>query len=80
MIRNYFKIAFRSLIHNKVFTVINILGLVLGISFSTMLYIYVRHELSYDSFHKQSNRTYRILTIDKSNPPTIALLVLPFRL
>jgi putative ABC transport system permease protein len=68
MIRNYFKIAFRSLIHNKVFTTINILGLVLGISFSTMLYIYVRHELSYDSFHKQSNRTYRILTIDKSNP------------
>ena len=68
MIRNYFKIAFRSLIHNKVFTTINILGLVLGISFSTMLYFYVRHELSYDSFHKQSNRTYRILTIDKSNP------------
>jgi putative ABC transport system permease protein len=68
MVRNYFKIAFRSLIHNKVFTTINILGLVLGISFSTMLYIYGRHELSYDSFHNQSNRTYRILTIDKSNP------------
>ncbi|HEY3404986.1 MAG TPA: ABC transporter permease, partial [Ohtaekwangia sp.] len=68
MIRNYFKIAVRSLVRNKVFTAINILGLVLGISFSTMLFIYVRHELSYDSFHKQSHRTYRILSIDKSNP------------
>jgi putative ABC transport system permease protein len=68
MIRNYFKIALRSLIRNKAFTTINILGLVLGISFSTMLYIYVRHELSYDSYHKSADQTYRILTIDKSNP------------
>jgi putative ABC transport system permease protein len=68
MIRNYFKIALRSLIRNKAFATINILGLVLGISFSTMLFIYVRHELSYDSYHKSSDRTYRILTIDKSNP------------
>jgi putative ABC transport system permease protein len=68
MIKNYFKIAIRSLIRNKFFTIINILGLVLGISFSTMLYIYVRHELSYDAYHKQSDRTYRILTVDKSNP------------
>ena len=67
MIRNYFKIALRSLLRNKVFTIINILGLVLGISFSTMLYIYVQHELSYDSYHDHSDRTYRILTIDKSN-------------
>jgi putative ABC transport system permease protein len=66
MIRNYFKIAIRSLIRNKAFTFINILGLVLGISFSTMLYTYVSHELSYDSFHTKSDRTYRILTSDAS--------------
>lgn len=68
MIRNYLKIAFRSLIRNKAFTLINMLGLVLGISFSTMLYIYVRHELSYDSFHQKADRTYRILTVDTSSP------------
>ena len=67
MIRNYFKIAFRSLLRNKAFTDINILGLVLGISFSTMLFIYVRHELSYDAYHPQADRTYRILTVDKTN-------------
>jgi putative ABC transport system permease protein len=66
MIRNYLKIALRSLIRNKAFTFINVFGLVLGISFSTMLYTYVSNELSYDSFHPKSDRTYRILTIDKS--------------
>jgi putative ABC transport system permease protein len=71
MLRNYFKTAFRSLIRNKAFTLINILGLVIGISFSTMLYTYVRHELSYDSFHEKSDRTYRILTLDKSVPDNI---------
>lgn len=67
MIKNYFKIAFRSLIRNKAFTLINILGLVLGISFSTMLYTYVSHELSYDSFHDKADRTYRIITQDGSS-------------
>lgn len=71
MIRNYFKIALRSLIRNKAFTLINMLGLVLGISFSTMLYTYVSHELSYDSFHQKADRTFRILTIDKSTPDNV---------
>ena len=81
MIRNYFKIAFRSLIRNKTFTFINVFGLVLGISFSTMLYTYVSNELSYDSFHQKSDRTYRILTIDKSVPDnvrTYGITVPPF--
>jgi putative ABC transport system permease protein len=71
MIRNYFKIALRSLVRNKGFTIINMLGLVLGISFSTMLYIYVSHELSYDSFHQKADRTFRVLTIDESNPDNV---------
>lgn len=71
MIRNYFKIAIRSLIRNRAFTLINMLGLVLGISFSTMLYTYVSHELSYDSFHQKSDRTYRILTQNTAVPGNI---------
>src|SRR5688572_8864407 len=71
MIRNYFKIAIRSLIRNKAFTFINMFGLVLGISFSTMLYMYVSNELSYDSFHQKSDRTYRILTVNKSIPDNV---------
>lgn len=68
MIRNYFKIAFRSLTRNKAFTIINIFGLVLGISFSTMLYTYVHHELSYDKYHKKADCLYRVLTRDRSDP------------
>src|SRR5688572_25309709 len=63
MIKNYFKIAIRSLIRNKFFTAINVLGLVLGISFTTMLYTYVRHELSYDAYYRQSDRTAVFLLI-----------------
>ena len=71
MLRNYFKIAIRSLIRNKAFTFINVLGLVLGISFSTMLYTYVSNELSYDSFHQKSDRTYRALWVNKSIPDNV---------
>ncbi len=81
MLRSYFKIAIRSLIRNKAFTFINVLGLVLGISFSTMLYTYVSNELSYDSFHQKSDRTFRVLTIDKSVPDnlrTYGVTVSPF--
>lgn len=81
MIRNYFKIAIRSLTRNKGFTFINVFGLVVGISFSTMLYTYVTNELSYDSFHQKSDRTYRVLTLDKSIPEnvrTYGVTVSPF--
>lgn len=71
MIKNYFKIAFRTLFRNKGFTAINVLGLVLGISFSTMLYVYVRHELSYDNYHDNADQLYRVLTRDKSDPDDV---------
>ena len=71
MFRNFLKTALRSLIRNKGFTFINIFGLVLGISFSTMLWTYVNNELSYDAFHSKADRTFRVLTTDKSNPHDI---------
>jgi putative ABC transport system permease protein len=71
MLRNYLKIAFRSLKRNRVYTFINTLGLVVGISFSCMLYVYVSHELSYDTFHAKSDRTFRILTVDQRDPQKV---------
>lgn len=68
MIKNYFKSAFRTLVKNKTFTLVNILGLAIGISFSAMLYVYVSNELSYDAFHSKADHIYRVLTIDKRNP------------
>jgi putative ABC transport system permease protein len=71
MIRNYFKTAFRSLAKNKAYSLLNILGLVIGISFSCMLYVYVAHELSCDKFHSKSDRMFRILTIDNRDPQNV---------
>jgi putative ABC transport system permease protein len=68
MFKNYLKTALRSISRNKSYTLINVLGLITGVSFSCMLYVYVSHELSYDAFHKKSDRIYRVITIDKRDP------------
>ncbi|WP_347924180.1 ABC transporter permease [Pontimicrobium sp. SW4] len=60
MVRNYFKIAWRNLLKNKGFTVINIIGLSLGIACFIVIAMFVTDELSYDRFHEKANRTYRI--------------------
>jgi len=66
MLRNYFKIALRNLRRNKVYGIINILGLAVGITGATLLYLYVDNELGYDAFHEKSERTYRVVEIDDS--------------
>jgi putative ABC transport system permease protein len=60
MIRNNFKIAFRQLRRNKLFTLINVLGLSVGICAFVFIAQYLSFELSFDEFHKNSDRIYRI--------------------
>lgn len=60
MIRNYFKIAVRNLKRNLRFSVINILGLTLGLAISLLILLFVFNELTYDSYHKDADRIYRI--------------------
>ena len=60
MIRNYFKIAWRNLIKNKGFTAINIIGLSLGIGCFIVIAMYVTDELSYDQYHENADRIFRI--------------------
>ncbi|GAB4032960.1 ABC transporter permease [Spirosoma jeollabukense] len=61
MLRNYIKIAFRRLWADKTNTMINVLGLTLGITCCLVIYIFVRYELSFDGFHTNTNRIYRIV-------------------
>ena len=73
MLKNYFKIAFRNVARNKVFAIINALGLAIGISACLLIYIVTNFELSYDTFHPDKNRIYRIVTnlqngADRMNP------------
>lgn len=62
MLKNYFKIAFRSLLRQKVFSFINILGLSVGMTACFLIYTYVRFEKSYDTFHSKGDRIYRIVS------------------
>ncbi len=66
MIKNYFKIAFRSLFRNRLYSLINISGLTLGIAFSSLLALYVLDELSYDSMHRNVDNIYRVVITDDS--------------
>jgi putative ABC transport system permease protein len=71
MIRNYFKIAFRNLWRHKAFSFINILGLTVGITAFFLIFMYVKFELSYDSFHSKADRIYRIVCDIKTPTETI---------
>ncbi|MDB5011444.1 MAG: yknZ 4 [Mucilaginibacter sp.] len=60
MIKNYIKTAFRTLMKNKGFTAINILGLALGLAACLLIVFYVVDELSYDRYNTNANRIYRV--------------------
>ena len=56
MLKNYLKTAFRSLIKDKVYSFINIVGLAIGISASLLICVYVLFEKSYDDFYTQKDQ------------------------
>ena len=60
MIKNYFKIAFRNLLRYKGFSFINIFGLATGMACSLLIFLFVKDEISYDRFHKNADKIYRI--------------------
>jgi len=62
MFRNYILIAIRNISHNLVFSSINILGLTIGIACSLLLYLYIDYELSFDAFHANKSRIFRVIT------------------
>src|SRR6185312_1162632 len=62
MIRNYFKTAFRSLVRNRNYTMLNIAGLAVGIAVCVMIFIIIQFQTSFDNFHTNKNSIYRVLT------------------
>jgi len=62
MIKNFLTIAFRNLWHNKMLAVLNILGLAIGISATMVITTIIFYEFSYDDFHEDRNRIFRVVT------------------
>jgi putative ABC transport system permease protein len=60
MIKNYLKVAFRSIFRNKLTAFINIAGLAIAMASAMMIYFFITDELSYDKYHTKIDRTYRV--------------------
>src|SRR5688572_3974434 len=60
MFKNYLKTAIRNLWRSKVFSLINILGLSVGLACCMLIFLYSKDELSYDRFHEKKDNIYRI--------------------
>jgi putative ABC transport system permease protein len=60
MLSNIIKVAIRNLIRHPGYTLINILGLAIGLTCSILILLYVKNEVTYDRFHQKSDRIYRV--------------------
>ena len=60
MFKNYFKIAIRNMFRNKLYSLINLTGLAIGLAACLMIWLWVQDELSYDRFHTNAERIYRV--------------------
>lgn len=60
MLKNYFKSSIRNILRERYFSIINVLGLALGIAVCLLIWSYVKFELSFDNFHKDLDRLYRV--------------------
>ncbi|MFT4152869.1 ABC transporter permease [Parafilimonas sp.] len=72
MFKNYFKTAWRNLLSRKAFSVINILGLAVGMAAFFLIFLYVSFETSYDSFNTKADRIYRVVSDVRTPSETIA--------
>ncbi|MCR9015329.1 ABC transporter permease [Aquiflexum gelatinilyticum] len=60
MVSNYFKIVFRNTKKHPLYVMINIFGLAVGMAVSILILLFVKHELSYDKYHENSDRIVRV--------------------
>lgn len=62
MLKNYFKISFRNVLKYKGHSIINIIGLSIGIAVCLLLLLWVQDEVSYDRYHEKADRIYRVIS------------------
>ncbi|MDE2845632.1 MAG: ABC transporter permease [Gemmatimonadota bacterium] len=69
MLNSDLVIALRHLSRNKGYTLVNVLGLAVGMACAILIFLYVGHELSYDRYHEQADRIYRVVFNDNAKTP-----------
>ena len=67
MLRNYIKISARNLLRQKVYSSINIFGLAIALAFCILIFLFVRDEMTHDSFHQNADRLYRVNMLSKED-------------
>lgn len=77
MLKNYIIIAIRNLFRQKMYSVINILGLAVGLACSIIIFLYVVNELSYDKYNANSERIYRIVMKGKIHEQKLNAAITP---
>jgi putative ABC transport system permease protein len=77
MIKNYLTIAWRNLCRHKLFSLINISGLAIGIAACMIIFIYVQHELTFDQYNSKTDRIVRITTTIRAPESDIILAFSP---
>lgn len=70
MLRNYLKVAFRNITKHKAYSLINILGLALGMACFLLIIFFIRFEISTDNFHKNRKNIYQVVRINNSRDYT----------
>ncbi len=71
MFKNYFKIAWRNALKHKAYSTINLSGLAVGLTSFILIVIYVQHQLSYDQFHENKDRIFRVVDGEFAITPNI---------
>ncbi len=77
MFKNQLKIAWRNLLKRKVFATINILGLAIGFGSAILIYLFLSYHLSFDDFHPNQDRIYRMATEEHMDDVTYSASVPP---
>lgn len=62
MLKNYLRVSLRAIFRHKVFSLINIFGFAFGMTCFILIFLYVRYELSFDSFFEGADRIYRVIS------------------
>lgn len=77
MIRNYFISAIRNLVRQKGFSIINISGLAIGMAIAILIFLWVKHELSYDKFNDKSAKIYRLVQTQHYSSGPLTTVCMP---